>query len=185
MKSLTSCNTKGFTLVELLIVVAIIGILSSTAALVMNKQIEKANLVKLAALARYLSQDISGISSNFDLTHRWTATPYTGGVYKTNYLNGALQEMWEKGKANTNLYGHKNPFSKKMVVLDATSITTAYKNPAIFISYNNTRFPYTSYVTNTNAAGAVIVHITNNSMKIDVYYTDSKGVKSQTSLQPN
>ncbi len=172
----------GFTLVELLVTIGIIAILSSVAMLTMGKYIERAKIVKLTAMMRYLHQEVSGINGNFDLAHRYTTTAKVKGKYNSAYLNAALLEIWEKGLTNSNSYGHKNPFSNSKVVLNSTSITAAFKNPAIFISYNNTQYPYASYVTNANAKGTVVVNINRNSMQVDVYYVDFKGVKSPNVL---
>lgn len=176
-------RSGGFTLVELLVTLGIVAILSSIATMTISKNIERANLVKLTAMMRYLGQDVAGINGNFDLTHRYTTTVKVAGKYNSAYLNAALLEMWEKYSIKSNSYSHKNPFSKSMVVLNSTTITNAFKNPAIFISYNNNTFPYDRYKTNANAKGTVIVSINRNSMQVDVYYVDFNGVKSKDVLR--
>jgi len=168
-------NNKGFTLIEIMIVVAIIGILSAIAIAPIYGKIDKAKEAKIMAMIPPIKNEVNVCASDYDLQHRWGSTNYD-----IRYLNGRLETELEN-KAYNNYYNYQNPFSKSKVILNYGSIPSGYKNPAVYIT-NKSQYSYNALKPATitpNLKGSIVVYMNNNVNYVDVYYINEAGKKSQ------
>ncbi len=172
-------SNHGFILIELVVVVVIIGILSSIATVSMSRMIARAEEARLKAMVYNINYNIYSYVSDYDLKHRWI-----NESYNTNYLNGKLETVLEN-KEYDNIYGHKNPYSKSKLILNYSWLPNIFKNPAVFINYSS-KYSYAKLKPSTvtkELRGSVIVYLNNDVPYVDVYYIDIAGKKSQINLR--
>ncbi|HEC77909.1 MAG TPA: type II secretion system protein [candidate division WOR-3 bacterium] len=173
MKIKRKQKKNGFTMVEILVVVAIIGILSSLVTWNVSNSIKRAREAQLKVMMRNLADDLLSYAPEYDLKHRW------GKNYDERYLNGKLEKLWEN-KPFDNVFNHKNPFSFSKVVLNWRSVPGYLKNPAIFIT-NNRRYSYDRIPPNRvmkRLKGSLVVWMRNKYSRVEVYYVNMDGKKS-------
>lgn len=171
-------NERGNTMAELLIVVAVIGILSSVAVAGYGYFSNKAKAAVLPIVARFLKVELDSTLDDTDLAHR-----YGTQSYDTRYLNGRLEKAWEK-TAGSNIFGHRNPFSGKGTVLNWAAIPLSVGNPAIFIT-NHEQYAYDALPNDEirpELRGSVVIHLANNVRQIDIFYFDLEARKSDFRL---
>ena len=114
-------NNKGFTLVELLVVIAIIGILAVVAVPALFKNIEKGKVAELEA-------DISAIRS--------AALSYyaDNGTYPNGQLTGTPTET--ANKLSKEIEGLSNPFGATYTVNNSTPVNPPAALPLIITNTN-------------------------------------------------
>jgi prepilin-type N-terminal cleavage/methylation domain-containing protein len=170
-------SRHGFSIVELMIVLVIIGILSTLANFNMSNMIKRAKEAQLKAMVRHLTNDVFMYIHDYDLNHRW------GKNYDERYLNGKLEKVLEN-KPYDNVYGHKNPFSASKVVLNWRSVPGFLKNPAIFITCNK-RFSYEGFGPKRKVKklrGTVVIWMRKGVSTVDAYYVNLEGKRSSMRL---
>ncbi len=174
-------NSKGFTLVELMVAVVIIGILSSISAVSMHRMIARAQEAGLKAMVNNLNFNVYSNVSDYDLKHLWVSKNYD-----IKYLNGKLETILENKKYD-NVYNHKNPYSKSKVILNYSSIPSSLKNPAVFIT-NSSKYSYDKLPPlsiTKDLKGSVVVYLNNDVALIDIFYVDIAGRKSRINQRIN
>lgn len=164
---------KGMTIVELMIVISIIGILSTVAVWTASNSINKAKEAQLKTMARTLTDDVHTYIDSHDSYHRFLSEQ------DGTYLNHKLESLWES-EPYGNIFGHRNPYSKSPVVLNWGSIPASLKYPAVFITSNST-FSYDEISQATaedDLRGTVIVWMKNGEPQVHIFYIDVEGKKS-------
>lgn len=172
-------SSRGFTLIELMMVVVIIGILSSIGTVSMSRMIIKAEEARLKVMLHNINFNVESYVMDYDLKHRWTSRSYD-----IRYLNGKLEKVLEN-KEYDNIYGHRNPFSKSKVILNYGSIASKFKNPAVFIT-NASKYSFDKIKPRTitkDLKGSVVVYLANDVNFIDIFYIDIAGKKSMLNLR--
>lgn len=169
-------NERGLTIIELMVVIAIVGILSSTATFTYAIYRERARESHLKAMMHNLQLELIVNINDFDLTHRW------GTYFNKTYLNGYLESGWETTPYDNRL-GHRNPFSRSKVILCATSVPAsgALTRPAVFITNSATYALRNLRATRVVAAlkGSLVVYLNNNVKAVELYYFDLAGRPSK------
>jgi prepilin-type N-terminal cleavage/methylation domain-containing protein len=164
----------GFTVVEVMITLSIIGILSSIATVTLSKSINNAKNARLQVMVRNLADDLHAHVDDYDLQHRYSRR---GG---NAYLNNKVEDIWENAEYD-NVFSHRNPYSQSKVVLNWTSVPGSLKHPAIFVT-DRPRFSYDrlgSRYAERNLRGSLVVWMRNGNTEIDIYYVDVEGKKSR------
>jgi prepilin-type N-terminal cleavage/methylation domain-containing protein len=165
---------RGITIVELMIVISIIGIVSTVAVWTASNSINKAKEAQLKTMARTLVDDVHTYINSHDSYHRFVSEQ------DDTYLNHKLESLWES-EPYGNIFGHRNPYSKSPVVLNWGSIPASLKYPALFITSSNT-YSYDEISQATaedDLRGTVIVWMKNGESQVHIFYIDVEGKKSR------
>ncbi len=177
-------NERGLTIIELMVVIAIVGILSSTATFTYAIYRERARESHLKGMVHNLQVELLVHINDFDLTHRW------GRNHDKDSLNGYLENGWENAPYD-NRMAHRNPVSHSRAVLNASRVPKSgkLKQPAIFITNNPAFSPKRLLATRiiTALKGSLVVYLNNNISAVDVYYFDLAGRPSalKASVEPS
>jgi prepilin-type N-terminal cleavage/methylation domain-containing protein len=189
--SRTSSRQNGFTLVELLIVIIVVGILAAIAIPVYAGQREKAKTTSLKGSARIVVIQATTCLTNSALRPAYTQSAGTAtsaaqlSAAQRNVSN-ALEAALENGIEGSNGDGLTNPYSRKKTILNLSSATLSAANatPAVLIT-NATGCRYASFQTQSaairnNLRGTVIACWNTLAAvnAIQVYYVDKNGTKS-------
>jgi type IV pilus assembly protein PilA len=184
----------GFSLIEILIVIIIIGILAAIAVPLYISQRDKAKQAALKSTAHYVivaTQDY--VNSDLNKTYRASDNGSSSEAANAKlYVSNAL-EVSIKRALGTSKDGYSaNPYSGKKAVLNTTTTTltgasfTQYRPPAVFIT-NTTGCRYASFqtqsVTIRNALQGTVVACWNTLAAvnaIEIYTVNKNGVKSPT-----
>jgi type II secretory pathway pseudopilin PulG len=156
-----------------MIVVAIIAVLSTIAVLTISSTINRAQEAKLKVLAKNLTEDVHAVIDDHDAYHRYA------DEQDESYLNHRLESLWENAPYD-NIFGHRNPYSASKVILNWSSVPSALKHPAVFVTSNDNY----SYGALTDATaqdilrGTVIVWLKDGESNVDIFYVGVDGKKS-------
>lgn len=163
----------GFTIVELMIVIAIIAVLSTIAVLTISSTINRAEEARLKVLAKNLTEDVHAVVNDHDAYHRYR------DEHDEGYLNHRLESIWENVPYD-NVFGHRNPYSASKVILNWSSVPSTLKYPAVFITSND-NYSYASISAATGQdelRGTVIVWMKDGESRVDIFYIGVDGKKS-------
>lgn len=156
----------GFTMAELLIVVAIIAVLVAIAIPILNKQLEKSRE----------AYDIATMRSAASL-----ATQYFYAGVSDEASANAVGLRWQDGGNNSNAFGVYDPSTGKFVAERSTTYgKKAYgkgtkKDTGKTYTYNNDRPIYASGQDYTNGICMVSIYPKGSNKHIDVYWKTKTG----------
>jgi len=178
---------KGFTLIELIIVIAILGILTAVLVPVMLNVVSTANETVLKANCNGLQSFIKIASMKFDSDHLFLNSDDSGSVdlESQTYLSRYLEVYFEQAGYGKNNFTIQNPYSKKTGVLnyDNYKLGSTYRQQALVIS-NSSNLKYSNKLSlsdgKTYLKGSIIIYIANGYDSIEIYYIDKNGAKSST-----
>ena len=187
----TRSGQHGFTLVELLIVIIVIGILTAIAIPMYATQRDKAKQASLKDSAHIVAIDVVTCHANPALSNTYLAS--AGSPTNTTYIaraktnvSNALEAALENGVENSNGDGIVNPYSRKKAIVNTAAVpTTTTAMPAVWITQpSSSTYRYTSFPTNATTkarlAGTVVACWNTATSTIEVFYVDKNGKKSAT-----
>lgn len=163
-------NNKGFTLAELLIVVAIIGILVAISIPIFNKQIEKSR----EAYDIYTMRQAASLA---------VECYYNGGDYSTEPVakvsaTACGLKWWENNKDGidaANAAGVYNPETGKFLPIQSTASTFVYgkgtkTDGGTNFKWDDNRTAYKPDLDYRNAVVMIAIYPAGNNKHIDVYW---------------
>jgi len=192
----TRLRQQGFTLIEILVVIIIIGILAAIAIPMYVVQRDKAKEAALKTTARYVLTAAGDYAASGLIIEPYRPSDNGSGAEAANatvYVSNALEVSIKKALGSSKNGCYTNPYSGKTAVLN-TSISylvsagyRQYDPPAVFIT-NEPRCRYGSFDAATNDAfrsllrGTVIACWNNqNAVRaIEVYSVGGDGMRSDT-----
>lgn len=182
--------SKGFTLMEMLVVIAIIAILIAIAIPILSGQKEKTEQAVLKYNTRALYSIVMAYSFNYSKDDWY-------GDYKDNdfnSLNNCIEKEYETIVDGTyeNHINLINPYSKHLSIVDFTDpLSSSYKDPegycpAVFLTANPS-YSYSSDDGDTSKLiGTIVVFFDfddNTTDHLEFYYVNQDGSKSDYHLQ--
>ena len=187
-KIFKNLDKKGFTLIELIVVISIIGVLTAILVPTISNLMENSKEAVLEANSRGLVSFVKASSIKFDKDHMFAnsmdshAPDYESQTYLSRYIEEYFEEAGY-GQTNFNLI---NPYSKKTGVLNYSNykLNEPYNQQAVVISNNSDLKHSSTNLSQANGVkylqGSIIIYITNGSSDIEIYYIDKDGNKSET-----
>ena len=164
-------NNEGFTLVEILIVVAIIAALVAIAIPVISKQVEKANEAYDIATMR----QAASLSVEF----------YYDGVVDKDSAEAHGLKWWDNGGPNQdNAAGVYDPATGEFLPKSSRESTLAYgkgteTDGGTVFEWGDGRTAYRADLDYRNAVVMVAIYPTGDNKHIDVYWKYSKGAAKE------
>lgn len=174
-------NNKGFTLVEILIVIVIIGILVGIAVPIYSDVAENSRRTVCKYNASYLSRIIAMNLFNYEKEDRFDSYN-SSGIGLNNYIFGEL----DNNRDNDNRDQIRNPASRSKVILHSNSPVSGTisdgRNPAVFMTGNDS-YSYSGGGATDNLEGTIVIYFNESSpYQIQIYYLDKKGNKVELLL---
>ncbi len=176
-------STKGFTLVELIIVIAIIGILAGFAVPRIHGFQDKSKEAITLNNTKQFTEMVLIYSINFHKDDWYGAWNENGTDTLNNYIEYDF-EIMRNGHYSNN-HGFVNPISNNMSVLDYPNTfnnvnSDAYR-PSIFMT-SNTTYAYDGSGSTEAILGTIVSYfhqVDGSTDYIEVYYIKPDGSKSE------
>lgn len=178
--SLAVKNKKGFTLVELIIVLAVILILAAVSVSVYTGVVARANEAVLKTNTTTVKQLIALYGLEYDKEKWYGSWSADGDETLNNRVELELEIMISGHYAND--ISLKNPYSGKKSVLDYDKTLSSGDGycPAVFLTANNS-YAHTGTGSTKNLIGTIVAYFKTSggtTEYIEIYFINKNGTKS-------